>query len=63
MGRPIGSAKREKPFQNRLAHCAPATPEALTRLANRLIDKCEEGHFASIRELVEVIGRRHLQGG
>jgi hypothetical protein len=61
MGRPIGSLNREKPFKTALHIALRQRPEALPRIANRLIDKCEEGDLASIRELVDRLDGKAVQ--
>lgn len=53
MGRPIGSMNREKPFEDALRMALRQRPQALRRIADRLLDKGEEGDLQSIREIVD----------
>jgi len=49
MGRPIGSVNREKPFDDALRIALRARPQSLRRIADKLIDKAEQGVFSSAR--------------
>ena len=53
MGRPVGSVNRDKPFNDVLRIALKARPHSLRRIADKLIDKGEEGDIPSIRELVD----------
>jgi hypothetical protein len=61
MGRPIGSVNREKPFNDALRIALRQRPQSLRRIADRLIDKAEEGDLPSIRELVDRLDGRPTQ--
>jgi hypothetical protein len=53
MGRPIGSLNREKPFNDALRMAMRQRPHSLRRIADRLLDKGEEGDLQSIREIAD----------
>ena len=59
MGRPIGSLNREKPFTLRMA--LRQRPHSLRRIADKLIDRTEEGDLPSIREPVDRLDGRPVQ--
>jgi hypothetical protein len=61
MGRPIGSANREKPFADALRIAIRQRPQSLRRIANRLIDKAEEGDLPSIREMIDRLDGKAVQ--
>ena len=61
MGRPLGSLNREKPFKTALRMALRERPQSLRLIANRLIDKAEEGDLQSIRELVDRLDGRPVQ--
>jgi hypothetical protein len=68
MGRPVGSTKREKPFNSALLIELRSNPLALRRIAVKLVERAEEGDLAAIREIADrldgkpaqVIDRREL---
>jgi len=53
MGRPIGSMNRERAFKNAMRIALRARPQSLRRIADKLIDKGEEGNLPSIREIAD----------
>jgi hypothetical protein len=53
MGRPVGSINRERPFNEALRIALRQRHHSLRRVADRLIDKAEEGDLPSIRELAD----------
>ena len=61
MGRPLGSLNRERPFKIALQMALRERPQSLRLIANRLIDKAEEGDLQSIRELVDRLDGRPVQ--
>jgi hypothetical protein len=61
MGRPLGSLNRERPFKTALQIALRERPQSLRLIANRLIDKAEEGDLQSIRELVDRLDGRPVQ--
>jgi hypothetical protein len=61
VGRPIGSLNKEKPFKVALQVALRARPHSLRRVADRLIDKAEQGDLFSIRELVDRLDGRPAQ--
>ena len=61
MGRPIGSLNKERPFKTALQMALRERPQSLRLIANRLIDKAEEGDLQSIRELVDRLDGRPVQ--
>ena len=61
MGRPVGSLNREKPFRTALQMALRERPQSLRLIANRMIDKAEEGDLHSIRELVDRLDGRPVQ--
>jgi len=61
MGRPLGSLNREKPFKTALQMALRERPQSLRLIANRLIDRAEEGDLQSIRELVDRLDGRPVQ--
>ena len=61
MGRPIGSMNREKPFNDALRIALRARPQSLRRIADKLIDKGEEGDLPSIGELVDRLDGKATQ--
>ncbi|MET4331389.1 hypothetical protein ABIB80_007249 [Bradyrhizobium sp. i1.15.2] len=61
MGRPIGSVNREKPFNDALRIALRNRPLALRRVADRLIDKAEEGNLAYIHELIDRLDGKPVQ--
>ncbi|MBR0749134.1 hypothetical protein JQ582_34920 [Bradyrhizobium japonicum] len=61
MGRPLGSLNREKPFQDALRIALRNRPLALRRVADQLLDKAEQGDFASIRELIDRLDGKAVQ--
>jgi hypothetical protein len=62
MGRPIGSLNKEKPFKLALQVALHARPQSLRRIADKLIDKGEEGDLPSIREIADRLDGRPVQG-
>ena len=61
MGRPVGSVNRDKPFNDVLRIALKARPNSLRRIADKLIDKGEEGDLPSIRELVDRLDGKATQ--
>ena len=61
MGRPVGSVNRDKPFNDVLRIALKARPHSLRRIADKLIDKGEEGDLPSIRELVDRLDGKATQ--
>jgi len=61
MGRPIGSMNREKPFNDALRIALRARPQSLRRIADRLIDKAEQGDLSSAREIADRLDGRPVQ--
>ena len=61
MGRPIGSMNREKAFNDALRIALHARPQSLRRIADKLIDKGEEGDLPSIREIADRLDGRPVQ--
>jgi hypothetical protein len=61
MGGPVGSVNREKPFNDALRIAPRARPQSPRRIADRLIDKAEQGDLPSIRELVDRLDGRPVQ--
>jgi hypothetical protein len=61
MGRPIGSINRERPFNEALRIALCQRPHSLRRVADRLIDKAEEGDLPSIRELIDRLDGKTVQ--
>jgi hypothetical protein len=61
MGRPVGSINRERPFNEALRIALHQRPYSLRRVADRLIDKAQEGDLQSIRELVDHLDGRPVQ--
>jgi hypothetical protein len=61
MGRPIGSLNREKPFNDALRIALRARPQSLRRIADRLIDKAEQGDLSSAREIADRLDGRPVQ--
>jgi hypothetical protein len=61
MGRPLGSLNRERPFKVALQMALRERPQSLRLIANRLIDKAEEGDLASIRELIDRLDGKAAQ--
>jgi len=61
MGRPVGSVNRDKPFNDVLRIALKARPHSLRRIADKLIDKGEEGDLPSIRELVDCLDGKATQ--
>ena len=61
MGRPIGSLNKEKPFKLALQVALHARPQSLRRIADKLIDKGEEGDLPSIREIADRLDGRPVQ--
>ena len=62
MGRPLGSPNREKAFNDALRIALRARPQSLRRIADRLIDKGEEGDLPSIREIADRLDGKPVQG-
>ena len=61
MGRPLGSPNRDKPFNDVLRIALKARPHSLRRIADKLIDKGEEGDLPSIREIADRLDGRPVQ--
>ena len=61
MGRPIGSMNREKAFNDALRIALRARPQSLRRIADRLIDKAEQGDLSSAREIADRLDGRPVQ--
>jgi hypothetical protein len=61
MGRPVGSINRERPFNEALRISLRQRPHSLRRVADRLIDKAEEGDLPSIRELIDRLDGKAVQ--
>ncbi|MBR0733494.1 hypothetical protein JQ595_32590 [Bradyrhizobium japonicum] len=61
MGRPIGSVNKEKPFNDALRIALRGRPLALRRVADRLLDKAEEGDLGCIRELIDRLDGKAVQ--
>jgi hypothetical protein len=57
-GKGWNTLHREKPFR---AAGLRSRPPALRRIADKLIDRAEEGDLASIRELIDCLDGRPLQ--
>ena len=53
MGRPAGSPNRERPFNDALRMALRARPLALRRIADKLLDKGEQGDLAAAREVID----------
>jgi hypothetical protein len=53
MGRPIGSVNREKPFNDALQIALRQRPQSLRLIADRLLDKAEQGDLAAAREVID----------
>ena len=61
MGRPIGSLNRERPFNDALRMALRQRPLALHRIANKLLDKAEEGDLPSAREVADRLDGKPAQ--
>jgi hypothetical protein len=61
MGRPVGSVNRERPFNEALRIALRQRHHSLRRVADRLIDKAEEGDLPSIRELIDRLDGKAVQ--
>jgi hypothetical protein len=61
MGRPVGSINRERPFNEALRIALRQRHHSLRRVADRLIDKAEEGDLPSIRELIDRLDGKAMQ--
>ena len=61
MGRPIGSPNREKPFRDALNIALHGRPLALRRIADKLLDKAEQGDLAAARELADRLDGKPAQ--
>jgi hypothetical protein len=61
VGRPIGSLNKEKPFKVALQVALRARPQSLRRIADRLIDRAEEGDLPSAREIADRLDGRPVQ--
>jgi hypothetical protein len=61
MGRPVGSINRERPFNEALRIALRQRHHSLRRVADRLIDKAEEGDLPSIRELIDRLDGKAVQ--
>src|SRR5438874_10704624 len=63
MGRPIGSVNREKPFTDalRMAIRSGNNPHRLRAIAERLIEKAEQGDLQSIREIADRLDGKATQ--
>jgi hypothetical protein len=63
MGRPIGSVNREKPFANalRMAIRGGNNPHRLRAIAERLIEKAEQGDLQAIREIADRLDGKPAQ--
>ena len=61
MGRPIGSANRQKPFNDALLMALRSNPLALRRIAAKLIEKAEEGDLPAIREIADRLDGKPAQ--
>jgi len=61
MGRPIGSVNKEKPFNDALRIALRSRPLALRRVADKLLDKAEEGDLGYIRELIDRLDGKAVQ--
>jgi hypothetical protein len=53
MGRPIGSANRQKPFNDALTIALRGDPLRLRRIADKLAALAEGGDLAAIREVAD----------
>ena len=61
MGRPIGSLNRERPFNDALRMALRRRPLALHRIADKLLDKAEEGDLPSAREVADRLDGKPAQ--
>src|SRR5215218_9655362 len=61
MGRPIGSANKEKPFNDAPRIAVRSRPLALRRVADQLLDKAEAGNLAYIHELIDRLDGKAVQ--
>src|SRR6476469_8520153 len=61
MGRPIGSVNREKPFNDALRIALRGDPLRLRRIAEKLVEKAEEGDLAAIREIADRLDGKPVQ--
>jgi hypothetical protein len=52
---------REKPFNDALRIALRARPQSLRRIADRLIDKAEQGDLSSAREIADRLDGRPVQ--
>jgi hypothetical protein len=61
MGRPIGSANRQKPFRDALNTALHSRPLALRRIADKLLDSAEQGDLPAAREVIDRLDGRAAQ--
>ena len=61
MGRPIGSLNRQKPFRDALNVALHSRPLALRRIADKLLDRAEQGDLAAAREVIDRLDGRPVQ--
>jgi hypothetical protein len=61
MGRPIGSLNRQKPFNDALLMTLRGNPQALRRIAAKLVERAEQGDLAAIREIADRLDGKPVQ--
>ena len=61
MGRPRGSLNRERSFADALRIALCQRPHSLRRIADKLIDRAEEGDLPYVRELIDRLDSRPVQ--
>lgn len=61
MGRPLGSANKQRPFRVALNIALHARPLALRRIADQLLDRAEGGDLAAAREIIDRLDGRAAQ--
>jgi hypothetical protein len=61
MGRPVGSPNRERPFNDALRIAIRGRPLALRRIADKLLDRAEQGDLAAAREVADRLDGKAAQ--